>query len=472
VQWRRRFSPVLPVGASGNSFESPGRHPEPAKGSVKSRLRLAAIGYGLAGVLALVLLSIFGEFPPWATWIPFAIAVAWLEWHSVEVNQGVGASPSVMVILTAAVVFGDRQAALGVALLAALESVTRHDLAQRHWMQPVVNFGQFTISAAAAGLLVDFMLPSTALDSSQLGWVALAGGLAAMLYALLNMGLVSLAVHRIFRRPNPRPWVGLAHLIPSYLTMGFLGGLLGATYRLVGPATLVPIFAVFFVAYLNLASLGSLRQAHEATLRAFIKSLEAKDRYTRGHTERVAGLAQAVARQLGFRREQLDRVRIAALIHDVGKLSVPVALIRKPGRLSENEYTKMQEHADMVEHLLEEVEFLAPMVKMASAHHVHFDGSGYGHHTHSEGPPALESRILAVADAYDAMTSTRSYRVALSQRYAFAELRKNSGNQFDPVVVEALIAVLPVEQGSTVSDESEARRQAEATAEEKKVAHG
>lgn len=431
-----------------------------------------AIGYGLAGVLTLALLIFFGQLPSLGVWLPFAVAVAWLEWHTVEVNQGVGASPSVMVILTAAVVFGDRQAALGVALLAVLGTITRHDLAQRQWMKPAVNFGQLTVSAAAAGLLVDLLLPGAELDPSQLAWVALVGGLAAVLYALLNMGLVTFAVRRIFRRPNPRPWVGLAKLIPSHLAMGFLGGLLGATYRLVGPATLVPIFAVFFVAYLNLASLGSLRQAHEAALRAFIKSLEAKDRYTRGHTERVAGIAQTVARQLGFRGEQLDRVRIAALIHDVGKLSVPVALIRKPSRLSDDEYARMQEHAQMVEHLLEEVEFLAPMVKIASAHHVHFDGSGYGHHAHAAGPPVLESRILAVADAYDAMTSTRSYRVALSQRYAFAELRKNSGNQFDPVVVEALIAVMPTEEVSTVSDEAEARSQAEAVAAEKRVAHG
>jgi HD-GYP domain-containing protein (c-di-GMP phosphodiesterase class II) len=131
------------------------------------------------------------------------------------------------------------------------------------------------------------------------------------------------------------------------------------------------------------------------------------------------------------------------LIHDVGKLAVPRDLIRKRGRLTTEEYEDLQSHAHVVEDILAEVEFLRPMVEIASGHHSQFDGSGYGGSGHKHGKrPAMEARILAVADAFDAMTSTRSYRMALSQEFAFDELRRNAGTQFDPAIVESLVRAL------------------------------
>jgi HD-GYP domain-containing protein (c-di-GMP phosphodiesterase class II) len=208
-----------------------------------------------------------------------------------------------------------------------------------------------------------------------------------------------------------------------------------------------------------------LREAQDSTLRGFVKALEAKDLYTRGHTERVAYFSEMIGTEMGFNGTRLERLRWAALIHDVGKLAVPRDLIRKRARLSGDEYEQMQEHVHLVEDLLAEVDFLQPMVEIAAHHHAHFDGNGYhGGHEHS-GTPSLEARILAVADSFDAMTSTRSYRVALSQDYAFAELRRHAGTQFDPEVVEALIGFIESRgerYGSPdVDSEEEARRRAE-----------
>ena len=162
----------------------------------------------------------------------------------------------------------------------------------------------------------------------------------------------------------------------------------------------------------------------------------------------------------------MERIEWAALIHDVGKLAVPRDLIRKPGKLTSEEYTELQRHAHVVEDILAEVEFLRPMVEIASAHHSHYDGSGYGGVGHTDGEePPLEASILAVADAFDAMTSTRSYRMALSQSYAFSELRRNAGKQFHPEVVEHFIAAIGDTKrryGSPfLNDPEEARRMAE-----------
>jgi HD-GYP domain-containing protein (c-di-GMP phosphodiesterase class II) len=229
------------------------------------------------------------------------------------------------------------------------------------------------------------------------------------------------------------------------------------------------IFAVFYLAQMTFASYAQLREAQESTLRGFIKALEAKDLYTRGHTERVAYFANLIGQEMGFSGTRLERLRWAALIHDVGKLAVPRDLIRKRARLTDEEYEEMQAHTHLVEDLLAEVEFLQPMVSIAANHHTHFDGNGYGPAgTSFDSRPPVEASILGVADSFDAMTSTRSYRVALTQEYAFTELRRCSGTQFDPEVVEAFITALTRREeryGSpNVADEAEARRRAEGKA--------
>jgi HD-GYP domain-containing protein (c-di-GMP phosphodiesterase class II) len=296
--------------------------------------------------------------------------------------------------------------------------------------------------------------------------VALAGGVAAVVYGVLNVLLVTLIVRGVFGERGLRPWSNMGAIILPMVGMGLLGGLLGAAYLHAGPHMLPLIFAVFYLAQLTFASYAQLREAQESTLRGFVKALEAKDLYTRGHTERVAYFANLIGSEMGFSGTRLEQLRWAALIHDVGKLAVPRDLIRKRARLTDDEYEEMQAHTHLVEDLLAEVEFLQPMVAIAANHHAHFDGNGYGPaESFVDDQPPVEASILGVADSFDAMTSTRSYRVALTQEYAFTELRRCSGTQFDPEVVEAFIAALTRRNeryGSpNVADEAEARRRAE-----------
>jgi putative nucleotidyltransferase with HDIG domain len=188
--------------------------------------------------------------------------------------------------------------------------------------------------------------------------------------------------------------------------------------------------------------------------------------YTRGHTERVAHFAEIICEEYGFSGTQVEQVKWAALVHDLGKLAVPTELIRKRGRLEDDEFEQMKQHAHLVEEILAEVDFLQPMVEIASGHHSRFDGNGYGGRGHIEGEtPRIESCIVAVADAFDAMTSARSYRMALSQRYALKELREHSGAQFHPDVVDAFERALVKTDrrwgAQHINDEEMARRLAE-----------
>ncbi|MDF1595899.1 MAG: HD domain-containing protein [Acidimicrobiia bacterium] len=433
------------------------------------RIRLA-VAYVAIGVIVLTALILTQSFPNVALWAAFAVPFVYLEWRAVEINDQLMASSTIMVALTGGTIFAleGSSAALGIATIAALGPLVPRDIRERRWFQPAVNFGQLVVSAGSAGLALDLLIPS-GIDPGAAGNIARvvgAASVAAIVYAVLNYGQVRTIVRLAFGRRDIRPWSGMAMILVSYLVMGVLGGFLGIVYSAVGFAVLPLILVVFVAGHYTFASYGELREAHEATLRGFIKALEAKDLYTRGHTERVAYFAQLIGEDLGFRGSRLERVRVAALIHDVGKLAVPRDLIRKRGRLTEDEYENLQAHAHVVEDILAEVEFLRPMVEIASGHHSQFDGNGYGGSGHQHGQrPAMEARILAVADAFDAMTSTRSYRMALSQDYAFDELRRNAGTQFDPHIVESLARALArtgERYGSPgFTDDEQARRMAE-----------
>ena len=410
------------------------------------KIRLA-ISFGALGslVLAALVWMPWQTFPDLRLWIPFAAVFVYFEWHSVEVNDRLFASPSIMVLLTAAVIFGPQGAIIGGAAMAALAVVTPMDIRDRRWFQPVVNFGQLVASAAAATTVLTLFLAvgASAGDSvldAGLWRIAIGSALASIAYGFVNYRMVLFIVGSVYGRLEVRPWSHIGAILLPMTGMGFLGGLLGATYLIIGTAALPLIAVVFFVGYMAFESYARLREAQESTIRGFIKALEAKDLYTRGHTERVARFTEMIGKQLGFDGTQLERLRWAALIHDVGKLAVPRELIRKRSRLTDEEYETMQQHVHFVEELLEDVDFLQPMIEIASNHHAHYDGNGYHGAGHEHGDtPSKEACILAVADSFDAITSTRSYRVALTQPYAYAELRRHAGTQFDPEVIEAFI---------------------------------
>ena len=439
--------------------------PNEAVRQQRAKVRMA-IGFPIVGAAVLGGLFFLQDFPrPLWLWVLFAASFVFFEWKTVEVNDKLFASPSVMVIMTAAVVFGPESAVLGCAAMAALGLLQPKDIKERRWFQPAVNFGQLIITTAVAIGVVSLILSAT--DPTSIPWIAFASAVGSVTYGVVNYHLVAFIVSKVYGHKDVSPWSHVSHIVIPFIGMGFLGGLLGATYLLLGSAVLPLIGIVFFTGYMAFESYARRRQAQLPTLAGFIKALEAKDLYTRGHTERVAYFSNMIGEEIGFNGTRLETVRWSALIHDVGKLAVPRELIRKKTRLTTEEYEQMQGHVHHVEDLLNEVEFLVPMVEIASDHHAHFDGGGYhGSNGNSGKTPSLESRILAVADSFDAMTSSRSYRVALTQAYAFAELRRYAGSQFDPEVVEAFVKALEAageQYGSPIEiTEQEARRRAEA----------
>jgi HD-GYP domain-containing protein (c-di-GMP phosphodiesterase class II) len=170
------------------------------------------------------------------------------------------------------------------------------------------------------------------------------------------------------------------------------------------------------------------------------EAIESRDPYTRGHSARVTALAEAVARRLGWDDEQLRSLHMGGTLHDVGKLSVPGRILRKPGPLTPEELAEIRAHPEAGARLIEPIESAHCALPYVLHHHERWDGRGYPHRLAGPAIP-LEARVLAVADAFDAMTSHRPYRRALGDDEALAEIDRCAGTQFDPEVVRAFLEV-------------------------------
>lgn len=187
-----------------------------------------------------------------------------------------------------------------------------------------------------------------------------------------------------------------------------------------------------------------LRVAYVQTIRALAEAVDAKDSYTRGHSERVGVYASKIARELGgFPREMIERVYIAGLLHDVGKIGVPDTVITKPDQLTPEEYAEIKRHPEIGARILEPVSFLSDVAICVRHHHEWFDGSERGYPQRLRGDQIpLPSRIIVVADTVEAMTSDRPYRRGLPLEAVVRELERFAGTQFDPAVVTACLALL------------------------------
>lgn len=182
--------------------------------------------------------------------------------------------------------------------------------------------------------------------------------------------------------------------------------------------------------------------AYLGSIRAFAAMLDARDPYTAGHSERVSALAVLMGRQLNLDETDLEVLRLGALLHDIGKIGVSDAILRKPAALTVEEYEQLKRHPSIGAHVLRQVPFLAPHIPIVELHHERPDGRGYPLGLSGDDIP-LAARIVHVADAFDAITSARAYRPARDPEAAITELQRHSGTDFDPEALEALLAVMP-----------------------------
>lgn len=188
---------------------------------------------------------------------------------------------------------------------------------------------------------------------------------------------------------------------------------------------------------------GALREVEESykdTLEALVTSLDAREHETRAHSQRVREYTLTLARAIGLSQEEMVQIGRGALLHDVGKIGVPDSILLKPAKLTPDEWVEMKKHPAIGFEILESIKFLEPAAQIVLTHQERWDGKGYPNGISGQDIP-LGARIFAVADTLDAMTSDRPYRKALSYQAALDEIRRCSGTQFDPSVVEVFLSM-------------------------------
>jgi hypothetical protein len=347
-------------------------------------------------------------------------------------RASIGMSGSVMIFMAAVVVFGEYAFFLGpalIGLLCGLFDVVH--LRKREWEK--IGFNCASDALSLMGASTTFLLIAEPHPIGNPFILTVAVVAAACTYLLLNAVFVSFPVAISGGEDYVRVLREILAFNVGAFPFALLGLGLGWVYLELG-AAVVPLLVVpILIARSTFASYLELKAGQEQTIETLILALEAKDRYTAGHAQRVATFSEYVGTELSFGQKRMERLRYAALMHDIGKLVVPNQLLNKPGRLTESEFERVKRHEVVSVELLHRIDFLAPVAgdTTTEAATAAVDGSGL-----------IEPAIIHVADAFDAMTSTRSYRRALSQETAFTELRDGAGTQFNAECVEALIAAI------------------------------
>ena len=348
-------------------------------------------------------------------------------------------SPSSSATLAAVVLLGPGGAALVGA--SSLFSLRRGGLSER-----VFNGAMYTVSAFAAGAA--YVALGGRVGIPNPGWFPgdiLPFAVAAAVHVAVNHGLLwgmllLLPPARV-NAQRGRLDLHLPLLLASDLGYATLGLLIAALWYLVGPFAAVLVLIPLFVARWAMGQFAAQQAAYAATMAALCQAVETKDFYTRGHSERVSRGATMLAREIAMGAERVEAIGFAGMLHDVGKLGVPTKVLQKTGPLTEEELAAIQLHPMRGLEIVRQIGFLNEALDGIMHHHERMDGKGYPMGLAGDEIPEF-ARVIAVADAFDSMTSTRSYRGARSVGEAITELRKCAGRQFDPVLVDAFITAL------------------------------
>jgi diguanylate cyclase (GGDEF)-like protein len=428
--------------------------------SLSSRLRGLVAVVSVGGIAVGLLATLTGGTSELAGIAVVVGLVAAGQALAVEVLDRGTISLSAVGSLAGAAMFGPRVALpIAVAVCAVDWSARRGKL-----YRTTFNIGVIVLSSVA-GALVYALLPGAA-------WTFVAGGAAAgAAYFAVNIGLLSAAIS-IDARERWRDILvsRFGWLFPHYLVYGLVGAMAAVAYTYAGALALfvfaVPLILVRkaqldYIAHTE-ESVRKLREAAETierqneslteanvalrdrateAMESLAAAVDARDRYTAGHSRRVQEVAIAIGRELGLAEAEVESLSFAALFHDVGKLGMPDAVLQKPGPLDDGEWGIVRRHSEEGERIIGHLGFLSAATPAIRHHHEHWDGTGYPDGLRGSEIP-LGARILHVADAFDSMISDRVYRSAMSVDEALGELRSVSGSQFCPTCVVALETIV------------------------------
>ncbi len=268
---------------------------------------------------------------------------------------------------------------------------------------------------------------------------------AALVHVLVNHGLLwgmlLIDPHSRASARKSASRTALPLLVAYDIGFAGLGLVVAALWPVIHSFAAAIVLVPLYVARWAMGQFAEQQRAHSATLAALCQAVETKDFYTRGHSDRVSRGAGMIARQINMPPNRIEAVTFAGMLHDVGKLGVPTKVLQKDGDLTEEEYAAIQLHPMRGLEIVGEIGFLNEALTGIMHHHERMDGRGYPMGFAGDEIPQF-AKIIAVADAFDSMTSTRSYRQARKIDEAVVELRNCAGSQFDPKIVDAFVSAL------------------------------
>ncbi len=380
------------------------------------------------------------------------------ESQSIAVDQNKAISIAFAISFSALLIYG-MAAAAWVAIISLLFSSTDFGRGYKEHVfntplyKTLMNVSNYVMAIVAMGFVYTYLGGSFLIyiphqdDFNLINSIViyLAGKMPQILAAILVDVLVNnllIMMYFLFmggiNRQRISDWLSIFRWsVLSMVCIGLLGVFLAALYMF-NPLSVLLFFAPFMMFRYAYVGFTSIRKGYLDTIQAFSAALDAKDHYTIGHARRVEKYCEIIAYEMNLSSERTKILKYASLLHDIGKIGISEAILNKADKLSPEEYEEIKKHPVIGAQMLDGIQFLKNEVKIIRAHHVHYDGGGYPADA-AEEAKILEAQILCVADSFDAMTSDRAYRPAMSLEEAIDELNRFSGTQFAPDVVKAFI---------------------------------
>jgi putative nucleotidyltransferase with HDIG domain len=403
--------------------------------SLTAKIYLVILGVAAVGLLVYLFFITGWADLNWLTILLFLFLTFLSDSYPVRLPNGVIISVSFAVIFGAILIFQPIVVVI-ISVLGDLLSLRKG----RSLVQYLFNAAQLTLSTGIAALAFHSVNPGQLNFSLHYLTAAL---VPLLLCFLLNSFFITFII-ALTRQERPSSvWLtNIKWAAPSYISMAPLGLIIALIYQNIGIWGLVLFCIPMLIARQSFISYMNMRQTFLDTIQSLSATIDAKDPYTKGHSFRVAAYSTALARELGWSEEKVELLQYVALIHDLGKVAIPETILKKEGKLTGAEFAQMREHSLIGFNIIKDIKFLAGGADIIKHHHERWDGKGYPDGLKGELIPE-GARILAVADAFDAMTSDRSYRKALGTITAMQEIKEGAGTQFDPQMAATFIRIIP-----------------------------
>ncbi|NLC63251.1 MAG: HD-GYP domain-containing protein [Thermoanaerobacterales bacterium] len=420
---------------------------------MKRKSILTPVFFGIVALTAFLFIYYSGKvfvaraYIPRSSIILYTVLIIIAEQLPVHLPQDAEVTVGFAVVLSAILLFGKEASVLMIFVSVLVTELKRIKIMP--FFKSLFNISLYVVMVGVAGFFYEFLGATPGkidIYDDILNITAL-----VVSYFLVNVGLLTICISLLGREKISHVFVkNFKWALPNYLALAPLGVLLSVIFIEVKIMGIILFLVPLLVARHSFKLYMNMKKVYFDTIQALVTAIEAKDPYTRGHSDRVAHYANLISNEMNLSEKYANSLNCAALLHDIGKIGVPEHILNKPGKLSEEEFEKVKTHPVLGATIVKKIDFMADSSLFIRYHHERQDGTGYPEGLIGDNIP-LGAAILSVADAYDALTSDRPYRKAKSPEDAIEEIEKNSGTQFKPEVVRALKKALEKERDDSAT---------------------